>query len=145
MPEPNMSPGRWKTAFFARLLSGISFAVLAVVVAAHYSIWLLLPGGAGAAINFWYVLILLRHPPAGQSPLRHTESDTLSSAPSISPGRWSTAVFTRLFFGIAFAVVAGVVAAKYTLWLLLPWGACSAISFWYVIVLLRHRPDRPRG
>jgi hypothetical protein len=117
--------------------------VLAGIGAANYSIWLLLPGGAGAAINFWYAFAALKHKSVGRPPSKAAESDTFSSAPNISLRRWKIVLFARLFLGVALVVLAAVSAEKYSIWLLLPWGAGAAINFWYVSVVLAHRPDHP--
>lgn len=66
-------------------------------------------------------------------------SNTLSPAANISPRRWKIALYLRLLFGIAFAVLAGI-GAEYSVWLLILGGLASALNFGYFAVVLRHRP-----
>jgi hypothetical protein len=71
-PAPNISPRRWKTALYLRLLYGIAFAVFAGIAAKH-SVWLLILGGLASALNFGYFAVVLRHRPVAGNQVKRPE------------------------------------------------------------------------
>ena len=67
-----MSPRRWQTALYLRLLYGIAFAVFAGIGAKH-SVWLLILGGLASALNFGYFAVVLRHRPIAGNQVKGPE------------------------------------------------------------------------
>jgi len=127
----------------ANYIAGVIQLVLAVVVvvapfATNVSTGLRVLGILLGVVLAWFGTVLIQQ---GRAESR-TMSNTLSPAPNITPRRWKTALYLRLLYGIAFAVFAGIGAAKHSVWLLILSGLASALNFGYFAVVLRHRPDR---
>lgn len=58
----------------------------------------------------------------------------------LTPRRWWIAFSIRLLSGIVFAALTIFGATQYSIWLLLSGGVATAVTLWYVIVLLQNKP-----